>query len=458
MLSAKTEETGQCIDEKRFERSLGFTELGYDQSGMRVATDRYTSREFQERERELIWMRVWQLAGRVDELPEVGDWKEYRIFDQSFIIVKGRDDKVRGFVNACTHRGNPICKGSSGHTEVFVCPFHKWTFALDGQLRAVARPDLVGPINKDELGLAEVPVDCFAGFLFLNPDPNARPLAEFLGDEVAEYLAPYRLEEMVPLGLNVREDLDCNWKVVVDAFQEGYHIQGIHPQMGDVISIDPTKERYNFIGDHHLVVSPFEVRADGFTPEQEVEGIRTRLPATYHGAAEVMPHFEKLVAAYRNKNGKLDFPEGVTAHILLQKATRETLACNGLDVSGLNDHQMTDHYGWLLFPNFFLSVRAGEATSVVPVPHPDGDPNKCIWNVTRYGWLPEEQREASRAALVEVDEPGSYPYFLVLQQDYEQAPQQQRGLRNRGLKYITLGQEEVCIAKFHREVDKYLQS
>lgn len=458
MLSIKTGSAHRYVDDDRYEKSLGLSDLGYDQSRMRVSTDRYTSREFQARERETIWNKVWQFAGRADDLPKAGDWKQYRVFDQSYLIVRGRDGKLNAFVNACTHRGNTLCAAREGHSDVLVCPFHKWTFNLDGSLRGVARPDLVGPIDKASVGLVPVSVDTFAGFLFLNPDPDAAPLADYLGQEALDYLAPYHLDEMVPVGLNVREELDANWKVVVDAFQEGYHIQGIHPQMSDVISIDPTKERYNFIGDHHLVVSPFRVVGDGFTPEQEVEGIRTRLPATYHGAAEVMPLFDELVSAYRSKDGKLEFPEGVSGHTLLQRATREILTRRGVNVSGLCDAQMTDHYGWLFFPNFFLSVRAGEATCVVPVPHESGDPNKCVWHVMRLAWLPPEHRAANRTELVEVEQPGSFPYFTVLQQDYDQAPLQQQGLRNSGLKYMTLAQEEACIAKFQLVVDKYVEA
>ena len=92
------------------------------------------------------------------------------------------------------------------------------------------------------------------------------------------------------------------------------------------------------------------------------------------------------------------------------------------------------------------------------VPDPDGDPNRCIWHVSSYMYLPAAIRDQYRAKLVEVDKPGSYPYFLALQQDYEQMPRQQRGLRNRMLKYMSLAREEVNIARFHSIVDKYLQA
>jgi len=438
-------------------KTMAWSELDFDKINLRISTERYTSREFQERERELIWMKVWQVAGRADELPNNGDWKEYRIFDQSYVVVRGNDGKIRGFVNACRHRGNVLCQGKKGHSEGrFTCPYHRWSFALDGRLVGVARPDLVGPIDKNELGLLEVPVDTFAGFIFLNPDQNAKPLAEFLGKEVMELLPAYRLDEMTPV-MDVREPLECNWKVVMDAFSEAYHIVGVHPQLLSVIVPDVVKNRNGWFGDHALACAPFEVKMqEGFGPEDEVAGILA-LPATFPGTAEVMPIFEEMVAACRDANGILGFPAGVTGRTLLQKATRETLTRKGLDVSGLSDDQMSDNQGWFLFPNFMMTIRAGEAHVIMSVPHPDGDPNRCIWHVASYMWLPPAFREQYRAPLTEVEVPGSYAYFEALQQDYDQMPRQQKGLRNSTLKYMHLAQEEVNVARFHAVLDRYLE-
>lgn len=452
-----TDQAGtKFVDDKREASSFGFADLGYDPELLRVSTDRYRSQQFQEKEMQAIWQKVWQVAGRADELQTAGDWKEYAVGDQSYLITRDQQGQYHAFINACTHRGNKLCTAKRGSSKVLVCPFHRWTFNLDGSVRGITRPDLVGPVDTNTLGLVKVSVDTFAGFLFINPDPNAQALKEYLGAEVLEYLEPYHLDEMVPVGLNVREELECNWKVVVDAFQEGYHIQALHPQMSEVIVIDPSKSRYSFFGDHHLIVAPFEVRVDGFSTEQEIEGIKIRLPQTYHGAAEVMPLFEALVADYQDDDGKVTLPDGITPYTLLQRATRATLEKKGLEVSGLSDPQMTNHYGWLFFPNLFLSVKAGEATLTISTPHPDGDPNRCIWQVIRLAWLPEEQRAAARQDCIEVDPPGSFEYFLVLQQDYDQMPHQQNGLRNQGFTHMTLAQEEIGIGKFQAAVDRHI--
>ena len=451
-MTTKAVQPGEWVN-----HTMAWSEIDWSQLNMRITTDRYISREYAERERELIWKKVWQVAGRVDELVEVGDWKEYRIYDQSYVIVRGKDDNIRGFVNACRHRGNVLCRDKKGHSNGrFTCPYHLWSYGLDGKLVGVARPDLVGPFDKDELGLIEVPVDTFAGFIFLNPDPEAAPLADFLGKEVLDLLPAYRLDEMTTV-MDVREPLECNWKVVIDAFSEAYHIVGVHPQLLAVIVPDVVKNRNGWFGDHALATAPFEVQMkEDFGPEDEVAGIR-ELPKTFPGTAQVIPKFDELVAAYRDDNGELNFPEGVTGRSLLQQATRMTLTEAGLDVSGLSDNQMSDNQGWFLFPNFVMTIRAGEAHVIMSAPHPDGDPNRCIWHVSSYMFLPEDFRDQFRAELIDVEEPGSHEYFEALQQDYDQMPRQQLGLRNESLKYLYLAQEEVNVARFHMVVDRYMK-
>lgn len=418
---------------------------------MQIPTDRYTCPDFVRREREAIWMRVWQIIGRVDELMQAGDFKEYRIFDQSFVVMRGNDGRLRGFVNACRHRGNPLFSGQGRTRQRIVCQYHLWSYDQQGKLRGCSKSE----IDKDEYGLLEVAVDTFAGFVFLNPDPNAGPLRDFLGADVIRILEPYHLDQMTTV-LDVREALDCNWKVVMDAFEEGYHVSGIHPQLLRVLVIDPTKVKYRFLDRHSIAVAPFEIaHVEGMGPEKQVEGIM-ELPETFPGVVRVLPRFTELVDEHRSAEGTLTFPDGVTGRTLLQQATRDTLSRDGLDVDGLTDAQMSDNHGWVLFPNFFMTIRAGEATVIISTPHPDGDPNRCIWHITSFMWLPEEHRSAFAAELIDVQEPGSFKYFEALQQDYEQMPRQQTGLRNARLDHMALVNEEVVIAHYHSVIDRYL--
>lgn len=439
-----------------FDSALALDDIEPNRFRMEISTDRYTDPEVVQREHDRIWMKVWQAAGRESELPDVGDWKEYQLLDQSFLLIRGKDNRIRGFVNACRHRGNVLCKGTGNAKRGILCQYHLWSYDLDGKLKGALREkeNVITALDKKDLGLLEVSVECFAGFVFLNPDPDAAPLSEFLGAEVMALLEPYHLDQMATV-LDVREALDCNWKVVMDAFEEGYHISGIHPELLQVVMIDPSTTRYRFFDKHSVACAPFEVAGKKFGLQEQIEGIMG-LPSTFPSVTAVLPRFSELVAEYRDDRGELQLPEGVTPRSMLQRATRETLTGMGFDVSGLDDAQMSDNNGWVLFPNFFMTVRAGEATVILCQPHESGDPNRCYWHIISVMWLPEEYRSSLAADHVEVTEPGSFPYFLALQQDYEQMPRQQRGLRNQRLDHMSLVKEEVVIAHFHSVIDRYL--
>jgi hypothetical protein len=222
--------------------------------------------------------------------------------------------------------------------------------------------------------------------------------------------------------------------------------------------MDESKERYRFIGDHSVATAPFgAANLEAFGPEEQADAIRG-LPMVFPGVAEVLPRFEALLDACRDAAGEIRFPEGVNGRTLLQKATRETLMAKGLDVSGLTDTQMSDNHFHLLFPNFFLTIRAGEATLITAVPHPDGDPNRCIWHVTGLMWLPPDQREAARVEQTVVPEGEHVPYFLALEQDWEMMQRQQEGLRQRGLSEMALTRQEVRLAWFHAALDRWLDN
>ncbi len=435
-------------------------QMDFNGFNLRVSTDRYRSREYQLHERNSLWMRVWQIAGREDEIPATGDWIEYRLFDQSWVIVRGRDGAIRGFVNACRHRGNRLCAGQ-GHASRFLCPYHNWSFGLEGQLLAVAKPDFEGSVedfvgNKEELGLIEVPVESFAGFIFLNPDPGCGPLSEFLG-EAAQALAAYPLDQMIPVGINVRERIECNWKVILDAFGEGYHTQGVHKELIGVVDLQ--KERFKRYADHCISTTPFG--QPGFEQLDAAEAVEIilNIPTSHFpGMARALPRFSAMVDTCRDARGVPCFPEGVTAKSLLQEAVRATLTEDGFDVSGLTDRQMIDYQFWLFFPNVFIQICAGEATIIIAQPDPDGDPNSCYWHVMALRCLPAEERASSRAALLQIPEGEHFPYFLALEQDFRQMAIQQSGLRNQGLKQLVLTKQEPRVSHFHTALDRWVRA
>lgn len=420
---------------------------------LRIPTDRYNCGEYSRREMEKLWLRTWQIAGRADEIPDLGDWKEHRILDHSFLLVRGRDGAIRGFVNACRHRGNMLCRGK-GNAARFTCQYHNWTYGLDGQLLALAHPDFDGTIDqfvasKDELGLLPIAAECFGGFIFINPDSNAAPLAEFLGP-ARQVLAAYRMEEWVPVGINVREELACNWKVIMDAFGESYHVQGVH---ADLVGLaDMRRERFATFGLHSAATVPFGPETDG-NFETDVQNILGVPAEQYPLYGDVLPKFAEAIDACRDAGGRLNLPAGLNPRKVFQDLIRSELTAKGYDVSMLTDTQMTDYEYWLLFPNVFIQIGVGDATIIVNEPHPGGDHNRCIWHVMFLHWLPESERKA-HAEPVRTMPPGEhFPYHLVLEQDYVQMPLQQDGLRNSLFKEMLLTKCEPRLAHFHAALD-----
>ena len=272
--------------------------------------------------------------------------------------------------------------------------------------------------------------------------------------ETTDVFMRHKLDEMIPVGLNRREVIECNWKVVMDAFQEGYHIQGVHPEL--IPAMDESKERYFFYGDHSVATGPFGAsNLVELGPEALVDVIRN-LTATFPAVAEALPRFEELVDEMRGPDGVPQFTPERGGRELLQQATRETWSNKGLDVSGLTDIQMADNHFHLVFPNLFMTIRAGEATMIMSAPLEDNDPNKCTWHVMNLMWVPPEQRKAMREPLKEVGWGEHEPYFLALEQDYDQMQRQQAGLRNTALKEMALTRQEVRLAWFHSALDSWV--
>src|SRR5262249_36777907 len=149
--------------------------------------------------------------------------------EQSVLVVRGGDGELRAFHNACLHRGTRLATGSGCFEDGFVqCRYHAWRYALDGRLTEVGDAHEVTGLPEG-LCLGAVRVDTWGGFVFVNLDPDAEPLLDFL-DPLPGLLAPYHLEDM-RLRAHLTTVLPANWKSVVDAFNESYHVQGTHPQI-----------------------------------------------------------------------------------------------------------------------------------------------------------------------------------------------------------------------------------
>ena len=199
--------------------------LGHDQ----VPAEYYTSPDFFRREQDMIFRRAWLMVGRTDEVPEPGDYivRDVPTLKASVVIARGKDGVVRAFHNACSHRGVALVCQERGNALTFRCPYHAWTYRVDGSLSAIPGEQDFPQVDKSANGLAPVHLDTWAGFIFLNfaPDPEVS-LTQFLAglDTMLEG-APF---DQFPFCIRVTDEIDCNWKNLVNAFNEGYHVAVLH--------------------------------------------------------------------------------------------------------------------------------------------------------------------------------------------------------------------------------------
>jgi len=189
---------------------------------------RYTDPAFQELEHEHLFKRVWLYAGHDSELPTPGSYKLCDIVGAPILLARDDDGQVRAFYNACRHRGAPVVRGECGQARMLVCQFHSWSYDLRGNLvRVPDERDFVG-LQKEERALPSVRCEQWGGWWFVNLDPDAMALLEWLAP------LPDLLPEVAAAPLRMidtkRVELDCNWKILAEAFLEVYHARTIHPK------------------------------------------------------------------------------------------------------------------------------------------------------------------------------------------------------------------------------------
>ena len=173
-----------------------------------------------------VFARTWQLAGRLDQVREPGQFFTATIANEPVLVVRGNDGELRAMTNVCRHRAGPIAKGE-GKRPVLQCGYHGWTYSLDGRLAVTPEFDGVEDFDRANCVLPQYRVAVWNELVFVNLDANAESLTDFLG----ELLADMPRHDYTGFKLAQRKawELDCNWKVYVDNYLEGYHIPIVHP-------------------------------------------------------------------------------------------------------------------------------------------------------------------------------------------------------------------------------------
>ena len=408
-----------------------------------IAFDRYTSPERFESEMRRLWPRVWQWACREEHIPDGGDFYVYDIGRQSYLLVRGHDGVIRAFVNSCLHRGMQLADpGSQGRGRQFLrCPFHGFSWHLDGRLRDVPCRWDFPHIEDDEFGLPQVKVDTWGGFVFINPDPDAGPLDAHLGT-LKRHFEHWPLQNRY-IQTHVAKVLPANWKMALEAFIEAYHVLATHSQA--IGTTGDANAQYDVFDDNvtrfvHTVGYPSPHLEDHQKPDEA--RILEMLGGTVPPGTQLQPGDARRIAA--------------------QNARERLGRKYGVDLSGFSVSEMLDSIEYTLFPNMF--VFPGISIPLVYRFRPL-DIDHCLHEILFLAPLQDSGERPPPAQMVRLgvedsftDVPGFDPGLaVVFDQDTDNLRRQRDGAYAARKPGQTLGNyQESRIRRFHMTLDNWL--
>ncbi len=411
-----------------------------------IPAKRYYDEEFFKLEQELLWPHVWQMACRLEQIPNIGDYVEYKILEKSVIVVR-TSSGVKAFHNACRHRGVELVNGHGNcKKQGFVCPFHGWRFNMDGESTFVFGRKIFSEksLEQAELNLAPCRVELWGGCAFINFDDEAPALLDCLGP-VAERLSARNVEDL-KMEWWCSTVLPTNWKLAMEAFQEGYHTMKTHPQLN--INMGPE----SMYGQDADVPTP----RPPSTPEAFVDAnIRFMEHLSDGMAGMVHPSEVEIANSLRDMELPTDVNEAAMAFYgrLNQEITDQGRA-KGLNVPDLNALAMRGDFSAVefMFPNYFLLpfFSAMSSYRIRPL-----TPETCLFEIWSLAFKTDEEHTP-------VTEPTHLPYDStdfppIPQQDYGNLPKQQRGLHAKGFEYMRLSHKvEGQLSNYQRVIDGYL--
>ncbi len=202
----------------------------------------YSDPEILRSEQERIFRSTWQYAGPGTHVAEPGSFLACRAGDVPVVVTRDRAGELRAFLNVCRHRGSVIAEGS-GRRMTLQCPYHAWTYGLDGALVSAPRAEREGAFEAEELSLVPLAVDAWGPFLFVNPDIGAPPLREALGDVPDRLLAGGIDVDALTFRLRSEWEMEANWKIACENYLECYHCPVAHPTFSEQVDVSPEAYR-----------------------------------------------------------------------------------------------------------------------------------------------------------------------------------------------------------------------
>jgi choline monooxygenase len=425
------------------EALLGSTIASVDrrQEPVRVPTDRYTSPEFAALEHERLWPYAWVIACTVDHVAHPGDVFEHRLGNLSVVVVRGDDGELRAFQNTCLHRGNLLCDGPAEGLSELRCPYHRWAWDLRGRLREVPSRKGFGILRNDDYPLIPASVGTWGPFVFVNLDAHAEPLDSYLEvipadsawAQLGEFRCTYRLDIPLP----------CNWKTLIEAFSETYHVQGIHrellPTCDDINSPQVIWDRHGKLEQPYGVPSPrLRNQTDQTNWDAFHQVMGTRIG---HAMDQPVPPVPEV-------------PEGSTLQHVLARLVREHHRTKGVDLDRFDDEQVMVLQQYNLFPNATIIMYADLLSAITARPGPT--PDEAVMTSYAFERRPTGQTGPGPRPTDLTVSPEQPVFGLVIDQDVKNLQRAQRGLHQPGLTHLSLSGEECRIINLHRNLERQL--
>jgi phenylpropionate dioxygenase-like ring-hydroxylating dioxygenase large terminal subunit len=439
-----------------------------------ISTGRYIDPAFLRLEYERLWSRVWQAAARVDAIPQSGDYTTYEIGDESVLLVRVDSTTIKAYYNVCPHRGTALSEGCGTFKDGrIICPFHGWRWDLNGQNQFVLERKEFrnGQLRDSDVALKEIKVVIFAGFVFINFDPNCISFDEFIAP-VRHWLEDLAVSEMRHYwwkSIPIRS----NWKVAQEAFFEAYHVPATHPQLepiaAEVIYGNRAEADADFT--HHNI--DYDVFPHGHgrfyggkkTPMaghikqrvgDPVDAMAARMNLLVEGMdAQVLKEDVDIIRSLKGR----PVPEGSSLGGEYVKALYATAAAQQRPMPKPSPEIIGMWGGEIfIFPNLMILPQAGNA--MIYRVRPDArDPDYCTFEIFSTKSYPAAVTPP-RAMVQKVTDPLDPTQMLLIpRQDLGNIPRMQKGLHSRGIRHIFLASHhEKMILNMHQELDRFLNS
>lgn len=445
--------------------------------GIRVG--RYTDPGFLQLEYEKLWSQVWQVACRVDAIPEPDDYTVYEIGERSVFVVRVDAGTIRAYHNFCPHRGTALADGQGAfeHGNI-ICPFHGWRWNTEGENQYVlAREEFKqGKLEASDVGLKQVHCVEYQGMVFINFADDPQPFDEFIAP-ISDLMEKMIVGEMRHYWWK-KIDVPANWKTAQEAFFEGYHVPATHPQLepdgADFIYGETLEGDFHF-AHHNVAYDAFDrghgrfyagkntamqgqakIRQapDGEAPADPVDAMADRLQLLVDGMdAQVLQPDVDTVRALKGVEIPGDsslgaeyiralYTEAAQQERPMPPPVPEALEMWGGEI--------------FLFPNICMLFHAGNMMMYRAMPHPT-DPNQCTFEIFSTRTLPAAapRERAEQIHVTDMNDPEQV--YEIPRQDLGNIPRLQRGMRTGAMKQSWLASyNEKIILNMHQELDRYI--